>query len=122
MAEHNKYGAAAEQAVQDYLKAEGYEIRHINWRYGHKELDLVAIDSHQLVIVEVKARKTSLFGQPTEAVSDLKIRRTISAANAYIKQHNIDRDVRFDVVSVLTNEDSSLAIEHIKDAFFPPIS
>ena len=50
----SKIGDAGEAAARKYLEQRGYHIRHINWRYGHYELDIVAEQGHMLIIVEVK--------------------------------------------------------------------
>lgn len=54
MAGHNELGKNGENQAAAYLEAQGYVIRHRNWRSGKKELDLVAEKDGELVVVEVK--------------------------------------------------------------------
>lgn len=120
MAEHNKLGKAGEDAAVAYLERDGYVIRHRNWRRGHLELDIVAAKDNELIVVEVKTRHDTDFGLPQEAVDALKIRRTVRAADTYIKFFQIDAPVRFDIVTVVGKE-GNFQIEHIKEAFYPPL-
>lgn len=50
-------GQAGEQAVSLWLQAQGWQILHQRWRCRGGELDLIAIQSQQLVFVEVKTRR-----------------------------------------------------------------
>jgi putative endonuclease len=103
-----------------YLEKLGYHIRHRNWRKGHLELDIVATDGHELIVVEVKTRRDTAYIFPQEAVTAQKIRRIVIAADTYVKTFRIDEPVRFDIISIVGREDN-FKIEHIKEAFYPPI-
>ena len=123
MAEHNRIGNEGEDAAVDYLVRLGYDILHRNWRFGHYELDIVAYDpdDKKVAVIEVKTRSTIDFGNPEDDVIEGKIRRIVSATDAYINEYDVDEDVRFDVMSVVKSSDSGWKICHIKDAFFPPL-
>lgn len=120
MAEHNIYGKEGEDLAAAYLESQGYAILDRNWHAGHKELDLVARKDDTLVIVEVKTRDNDGYGNPEDAVDNKKIKKLISAADAYIKKNAIDLEVRFDIISIIGHGANS-HIEHIKEAFIPPI-
>lgn len=120
MAEHNELGKAGENAAVAYLEEHGYLIQHRNWRKGHFELDIVAAKENELVIVEVKTRSNTLFAQPEEAVDLPKIKRTVRAADTYMKLFQIDVPVRFDIITVI-GENGNFRIDHIKEAFYPPL-
>ena len=120
MAAHNKLGKAGEDAATAYLENHDYVIRHRNWRQGHLELDIVAAKDNELIVVEVKTRTDTDIMQPEEAVDILKIRHTVRAADAYIRFFQLDAPVRFDIVTVVGKE-GEFKIEHIKEAFYPPI-
>ena len=117
---HNDLGKAGENAAAAYLEKEDYLIRHRNWRKGHFELDIVAAKDNELVVVEVKTRSNTEFTQPEDAVDVPKIRRTVRAADTYIKLFQIDIPVRFDIITVV-GENGNFEIEHIKEAFLPPL-
>lgn len=120
MAEHNILGKEGEEEAVKYLSEQGYTIRHRNWRAGHKELDIVAMQGNELIVVEVKTRCDTLFALPQEAVDERKIRRIVAATDAYLKKFAIDNPVRFDIITVVGKE-GNFVIEHIKEAFYPPI-
>ncbi|WP_294628097.1 YraN family protein [uncultured Bacteroides sp.] len=120
MAKHNELGKAGEAAAAAYLERQGYVVRDRNWRKGHYELDIVAVKDQKLIIVEVKTRSNTQFAAPEDAVGLPKIRRIVRAADTYMKLYQIDIPVRFDIITVVGNEDS-FRIEHMKEAFFPPL-
>ncbi len=120
MAEHNILGQTGEDAAAAYLAAKGYRLLHRNWRSGKKELDIIAQKDGELVVVEVKTRRDTDFALPQDAVDDKKIRRIVAAADCYIKRFGIDLSVRFDIVTVV-GQKTPFQIEHIEQAFLPPI-
>lgn len=120
MAEHNDLGKAGEDAAISYLECHDYIIRHRNWRKGHLELDIIAAKENELIVIEVKTRSNTDFCQPEGAVDQQKIRRTVRATDTYIKMFQIDTPVRFDIITVVGNK-NQFKIEHIKEAFYPPI-
>lgn len=120
MAIHNLLGKAGEEAAASYLERQGYVIRDRNWRKNHLELDIVALKDQELVVVEVKTRRNTDYIQPQDAVNWQKIRRIVIAADAYIKHYGLDLPVRFDIVTVV-GDASSFQIEHIREAFYPPL-
>ncbi|KAA6302002.1 MAG: hypothetical protein EZS26_001818 [Candidatus Ordinivivax streblomastigis] len=120
MAEHNDFGKAGEDAATEYLKSKGYRIRHVNWRRGHLELDIVAETDDELIVVEVKTRN-GRWDAPEDAVTNTKIRHIIAATDAYIKYFDVDLPARFDIISVIGNA-PDFEIDHIEDAFYPPVN
>ena len=118
MEKKDDLGKIGEEAAQLYLIKKGYKILALNWRFGHKELDIVALQDDVAVVVEVKSRSTKHFEHPKDAVTRKKQKRLVEAADAFIQQNNINFEVRFDIISVLPDGDS-YKIEHIEDAFYP---
>ncbi|QIU92720.1 YraN family protein [Bacteroides faecium] len=121
MAKHNELGKAGEDAAVAYLEQHGYIIRDRNWRKGHFELDIVAAKENELIVVEVKTRSNTQFAEPEDAVDLPKIRRTVRAADTYMKLFQIDASVRFDIITVVGNDNGDFKIEHMKEAFYPPL-
>ncbi|MCQ4140284.1 MULTISPECIES: YraN family protein [Chryseobacterium] len=117
MADHNDFGKKAEELAAEYLQKNGYKILVRNFRYQKAELDLVAEKDSLIVVVEVKARSTDVFNLPQEAVNKRKIKLIVSAANYFMEEYNKNQEVRFDIISVLPDENKNLMIEHIIDAF-----
>ena len=120
MAIHNTTGKKGEQLAVEYLITAGYTIRETNWKSGRLELDIVAQKDSLLIIVEVKTRNNVLYEHPEDAVTEQKIKKIIAATEAYIRMYDIPLEVRFDIISVV-NIGSQPVIDHIQDAFYPPL-
>ena len=118
MSEKNELGKKGEELATEMLVKKGFKILHRNWHYSHKEIDIVAKDKNELVIVEVKSRTEDAWEEPWQAISNKKIRFLADATEAYIEKYNIEEEVRFDVVSIVF-KDSKPVIEHILNAFRP---
>ena len=112
----HELGKQGEDLAIELLIRKGYQILDRNWHSGHKEIDIIALDGDTLVAVEVKTRQSNTFGEPDLAVGAMKQRMLIWAADAYVRYHNLDVDVRFDIISIVfTNKEPY--VEHIEDAF-----
>jgi putative endonuclease len=118
MATQKEIGEKGETIATIYLANLGYQIKERNWYYGHNEIDIIALDKDELVIVEVKARTSDQYEHPSEAVSKQKINHIIEAAEGYIQENEIDLETRFDVITVIF-EGEKYELEHFKDAFYP---
>lgn len=117
MANHNDFGILAEDLAVEYLKRNGYKILIRNFRFKQNEIDIIAEKDNLIIIVEVKARSTDVFLLPQEAVTKAKIKSIVSAANHYLEEFNKDQEARFDIISVLPDDNKNLIVNHIKDAF-----
>jgi putative endonuclease len=120
MAAHNILGQKGEEAAVSHLLQKGYVVRHRNWKKGHFELDIVAVKAGELVVIEVKTRRNTDFALPQDAVTEKKIRRTVMAANAYIRLFQLDMPVRFDIITVVGQE-GKFHIGQIEAAFCSPV-
>lgn len=118
MALHNILGRQGEDMAVAFLKEKGWQILDRNWKLGDLEMDIVAKQANELVFVEVKTRASLNWGNPEDAVDELRKRRMTAAANAYIKYHRLDNPFRFDIIAIVLNPDEQ-KIDHIEDAFSP---
>ena len=121
MAEHNDLGKWGEDEAALYYEDRGYEILERDWKVGKRDIDLIALaeDKDTLVFVEVKTRQNNELQEPEEAVDVKKMRNLAIAANAYVKLHGLDMDVRFDIISVIGKCSCVESIECFEDAFNP---
>ena len=122
MTPSDELGKKGEEIAVGYLKKEGYKILARNWFYDHKEIDIIARQGEEIVIVEVKTREGDYFEEPWEAVSTRKIRNLIEAADAWLNQRNVDLETRFDVISIIFSDDVHYELTHFPDAFIPPVN
>ncbi len=120
MAEHNETGKAGEEIAVKYLRSKGYTILETNWRLGKNEIDIVAEEKDYLVIVEVKTRHSTDFGEPETFVTWQKQKLLIRAANAYIRRHSVSKETRFDIISIVL-KGRTVDVNHIIDAFYPTL-
>jgi len=115
---NTELGIFGETLAERFLNNKGYLILDKNVRFKKWEADIVALDGETLVIVEVKTRQTAEIGEPWRAVTRSKQRQIINVAHDYICRNNINRETRFDIVSIVHNSYRT-DIEHIPDAFYP---
>ncbi|HZL10155.1 MAG TPA: YraN family protein [Prolixibacteraceae bacterium] len=120
MSKASELGRKGEELAVEHLRSIGYKILAINWFSHHLEIDIIAMDGNELVIVEVKARGSDSYEHPSEAVSNKKIRFLVNAAEAYIMENDINIDTRFDVISLVFSG-KNFELEHFVNAFYPPV-
>ena len=109
-------GKKGEELAKNYLLDKGYRILHLNWRFKHKEIDIIAEIEDFLVFVEVKSRSTDYYENPQDAVNNKKQRFIIDAAEAYIIENDIEKESRFDIIAIIKTG-NNYKIEHIPDAY-----
>jgi len=120
MAEHNLLGSQGESIAAAFLTGKGYTLLDRNWRYGKGEIDIICSKGEFIIFAEVKTRSSEYFGKPEEAVDKKKQRYLIKAADAYITQKNILLEVRYDIISILKQQNKH-TVRHIEDAFYPTL-
>ncbi len=110
-------GKLAEDYAHDYLRACNYHVAERNWFRGKDEIDIVAwaLDSGQLVFVEVKALISKQ--DPLDNFSSHKEHCFKRAVEGYLDRHKFwDQDFRIDVIT--TNLDATgcvNALNHYQD-------
>jgi putative endonuclease len=119
MAAKDELGRRGEDLAARYLERRGLVILSRNWRCRAGELDLVATDSDELVVVcEVKTRSGVRFGLPAEAVDGRKARRIRRLAQCWLTEHRVRwSGVRFDVLAVVAEPGCPVEVTHYEDAF-----
>jgi len=111
-------GKRGEDAAAAYLERIGMTVVERNWQTTRGELDIVALDGEELVLCEVKTRRTMAKGTPEEAVSLTKQRRIARMAEAYIAHAGIAPcRVRFDVISIRVLAQDRALLRHHRAAF-----
>ncbi len=117
---NKKVGGEGEKAAVKHLKKQGYKIIKTNFLVRGGEIDIIAEKDGYTVFVEVKTRTSDGYGNPIEAVGDIKQRRLLHAAQVYMMNNGVT-DVRFDVIGVSCevcgNKIKIYEIQHIINAF-----
>ncbi|HLV38040.1 MAG TPA: YraN family protein [Xanthomarina sp.] len=119
MAYHNELGEWGEKFATDYLLKKGYQILERNYYYDRAEVDIIAKTKagDRMVCVEVKTRNSDFFGDPQSFVSPGKIKLLVKAMDAYLNEHNISLETRFDIIAIIKNK-SIEELTHYEDAFY----
>jgi putative endonuclease len=120
MADSHNLGQEGEELAKDHLLNKGFKILHRNWKSGKREIDIVAENKDFIVFVEVKTRTDDYHMHPRHAVTSEKQKSIIYAAESYLERYNINKESRFDIVSIIS-DGKSVHIEHIEDAFYPTL-
>jgi len=117
--EHQRFGQTGEALAGALLEQKGYIILERNYKTKMGEIDIVARHENTLVFIEVKARKSSYFGNPKYAVNRKKQKKISMAALYYLKATNqSNAKARFDVVSILSESSAvNPQIEIVRNAF-----
>lgn len=98
---HLSLGKQAEALACEYLKDQGLRHQESNYRCKQGEIDLIMLHADTLVFVEVRYRKSSLYGCPAETVDQRKQHKLILAARHYLASRRRQRSAcRFDVISL----------------------
>lgn len=112
----DRLGPRGEDLAVRYLRDVGMAILDRNWRDGRRgEIDVVARDGRDIVIVEVKTRRDVSFGHPVEAVTRLKAARLRRLTAAWLAEHpHPGYGVRVDVVGILWPADAQPRVRHLR--------
>lgn len=111
------FGRAGELAAVNFLKENGYKILAYDYKTKLGQIDIIAREREVICFIEVKTRSSDRFGLPIESISLFKQRQISKAALLFLKQNNLlDKNARFDVVSVLYLK-NSFKFNLVRNAF-----
>ncbi len=106
-------GRKGEDQAITYLVANDYKIETCNYRFGRREIDIIATKNSLLIFIEVKLRKNNQYGYPESFLNDSQKQRILEAADQFIFENNWEGNIRFDIISI----ESENGITHFEDAF-----
>ncbi len=91
-------GNTGEAAAANYLQSLGWKIigQHLHYRFG--EIDILAEAKDHLVIVEVKAKKSSSHGLAVEMLT--KSKQAVLRKLAKLMVYEYNKPVRIDVITI----------------------
>ena len=108
-------GQYGESLAARHLTARGLVVLDRNWRCELGEIDLVLRDGDVLVVCEVKARSSTAFGHPFEAVTESKAERLRYLAVRWVDAHDVPpQGIRIDLVGVLLQPRGPALVEHVR--------
>lgn len=112
-------GKAGEDAASRLLEERGMMIIARNYRSGHYELDIVALDTEGVHIVEVRTRLDNTVA-PSSTVDRQKQAKVVAAAKRFLSENEkfAAYEIFFDIVGVTIVGDDTV-LEYIPKAFIP---
>ncbi len=114
------FGKEAEEMAKQFLIKNGFTILDTNWRFKKYEIDIIGQRSNRIVFFEVKARSSSVFGEPETFVTPKKQKFIITAANHYLQEREIALEAQFDIISIL-QINNNITVKHLEGAFYPSV-
>lgn len=121
-------GAKGERLATEFLLKKGFRLvlsnfkvpvgRNIRGAIVTGEIDLIAYDEDKLCFIEVKTRSSDEFASPLAAVDLRKQRQIIRTARVYRKIFHLpNRNIRYDVVSIILSQIERPKIKLFKNYF-----
>ncbi|MDG1938738.1 MAG: YraN family protein [Pseudomonadales bacterium] len=116
-------GDSAEQAATAFLTDQGLKLLDSNYHSRYGEIDIVMADAKVIVFIEVRYRKSSVYGGGAMSITRNKQQKLIKTANHYLQHHQANVECRFDVIDMspshlaATNNKQQFHINWIKNAF-----
>ena len=107
------HGRAAEALAVAYLELAGLRVLDKNLRLGGVEVDVLAAEGRDSVVVEVKYRARSDYGGSAAAIDARKRARLLRAAATLVARGHAG--VRIDVVAIVRVA-SGLDVRHYRGA------
>jgi uncharacterized protein (TIGR00252 family) len=97
---HNDDGRQAEEAVAEFLRANGYKILDQNWKTKQCEIDVIARKNECIYFVEVKYRTSAAHGTGFDYITPTKVKQMQFAANYWVAVNNWEGEYTLSGASV----------------------
>ncbi len=109
-------GTQAEKTAREYLSQHGLVWRASNYQCRMGEIDLIMQDGLYLVFIEVRSRRSAVYGRAVESITYSKQQKILKTASYYLSANQLHEKypIRFDVMSI---QGAPPEIDWIKNAF-----
>ncbi|MFC2593999.1 MAG: YraN family protein [Fretibacterium sp.] len=119
MTRHLELGRCAEDRAEAYIRrSPGWKVLGRNLVNPYGELDIVALDGGELVIVEVRCRTLGEVQSPLDSVGPRKLRHLVNAGRAHADRMGWTGPWRIDLIAITVDRDaaeSEWRLEHVRD-------
>lgn len=106
MPHHVEFGRQGEELAAQWLTQQGFSILQRNWRHGRYEVDIIAGRSGILHFIEVKSRRSRVYGYPEESVGRKKLHHVMLGAAGWLHRWPAYLRVQYDVLAIILNKGS----------------
>lgn len=124
LTDRQRTGLLGERVAARWFRARGWTILAERFRVGHRDIDLIitrrdpTTGGRLVAFVEVRTRRSPLWGDPIETIKSEKQRQVTHAAKLWISSNSRPRDVyRFDVIGIRFDGLRTI-VHHVPDAFW----
>lgn len=94
-------GALGEEIAVRRLERDGHTVIARNYRCREGEIDIITHKDDCLVFIEVRTKRSTLFGSPEESISETKKQHLRAVAQRYLESHpGQPESWRIDVVAI----------------------
>ena len=118
MTHSQELGKFAEDVAAEYVISLGWKILARNLKNKNGELDIIAIDSQELVIIEVRCRTIGKIQSPFDSIGPRKLNTLIKSSREFIDEIEWEGFWRIDIIGIIMKEKNDLQnweLKHIKD-------
>jgi putative endonuclease len=118
MAKPRDVGNQGEEIARTYLEQKGYAFLAANWQCKAGELDLIMHDPAEdcRVVVEVRLRQRTTYGEGDETVAWQKQKKLLRTIAWYQQKEKYWDDIRCDIVSIEVAPNGTHRLNHIEYA------
>jgi putative endonuclease len=115
MATTRDIGLKGEVLAREYLEKKSYHFLAANWLCKAGELDLIMYDPAEdcRVVVEVRLRRATTYGQGDETIAWQKQKKLLRTIAWYQQKEKYWDDIRCDVVSIEVKPDGTYTLTHL---------
>ncbi len=98
----SNFGRQAEKLAKNWLKNKGFKIITTNFRTRIGEIDIIAFRKGEIHFIEVKARRSSEYGSPQEAVNKRKLATILRVSQFFLKKfpQYKNLDLKYDFLGI----------------------
>ncbi len=113
--DHLETGRLGESLAEQYFRGKGWTILGRNVRVKFGELDLVALDEGELVIVEVRTRSIGKVLPAEETVGPRKLKVLVRSGRIYVEKCRWAGPWRIDLLGINLDPGGSPELVHLPD-------
>jgi len=118
--ERQQLGKWGEDRAVKFLKKGGYKIIKRNWKNKWGEIDIVAKNKENdiMVFVEVKTIYQNPHFHPSDQVESKKQQQLAKMTQLYLSEHRLSLDTpcQIDIITIEKISENDYKIEHFKNA------